>query len=101
MLGALIAHHLPSEEEKFPRYTPGLPHPRPFPAAQRVEKVFDRPIRSLVRKSIGCGSVLPDAVAKRGCWVGLQLSLRQQTAQIARQHVPTAALSEEGIARRV
>src|SRR5439155_4675875 len=48
MLCALIAHRLPVKEEKLPRTTARLPYPQPFPAAQSVEEVFDRPVRSLL-----------------------------------------------------
>src|SRR6185295_7526039 len=74
----------------------GLREPQPFSAAECVEKIFDRPVCSLVGKPIGCGAVLPDTVAQRGGWVGLQLPLRQQTAEITRQHIAAAALREQG-----
>src|SRR6266542_2596478 len=73
---------------------------RPDPS-EGLRQIFDRKVWHLLEQRVGGGAVLPDPEAQGEARLLLQLRLREQAAEIARQQITAATLGEVRVARVV
>ena len=69
-----------------------------FQTAERIGEVFDGEIGVRPVKLVGDGAVLPHGEPQGHRGIPIQLRLREERGEIARQHIAAAALGEMRIA---